>query len=267
MSDPIRPSEGLPPIIEPGLLGENEPSPERGPWGLGATIGWSLLIGFAMLMVQGAVLFTYGFAVTAATGQRQMPDPKELAENGLVLSLATLTSAPMVVGLCVLFAWLRRKPSDYLGLRMPAARVTLRWMGWFVLFAAASDILTVLIGRSIVPDFMVRAIQTAVVPPLLWLAVVIAAPVSEEFFFRGFLFEGLHRSRLHAGGAILITSLLWTVIHQQYDLWQLMWIFTAGILLGIARVKTGSLLLCILLHGLMNLIATMEAIIYMARHR
>jgi membrane protease YdiL (CAAX protease family) len=216
-----------------------------------------------MLMIQGAVLFSYGFLVAAATG-KPMPDAETLAENGLVLSLATLASAPIVVGLCGLFAWLRHPPSlkEYLGLRLPPPRVIVRWAIYFVLFAAASDLLTVWMGRSIVPDFMVRAMETAVIPPLLWLAVVVGAPVSEEFFFRGFLFEGLRHSKLRAPGAVLLTSLVWTVIHQQYDMWQMMWIFTAGILLGIARVKTGSLILCILLHALMNLIATIEAVIY-----
>jgi membrane protease YdiL (CAAX protease family) len=168
-----------------------------------------------------------------------------------------------------LFAWLRGTlpVSRYLGLHLPEGRIILLWIGFFILFVVASDVLTVLIGRSIVPEFMVRAMQTSVVPPLLWAAVVIAAPISEEFFFRGFLFEGLHRSRMRAGGAIVLTSVVWTVIHQQYDNWQLLWIFTAGILLGIVRVKTGSLLLCISLHAMMNLIATVEAIIYVARQR
>ena len=266
MSEPEHPPEGPPPPIETPPLLPPAPTPKCAPWGFWATIGWSALIGFAMLMVQGAVFVGYGYVVSTATG-KQMPDGRTLAENGLVLSLATLLSAPVVVSLCILFAWLRRTCSvgEYLALRVPSLGVTLKWLGGFVLFAVVTDLVTILMGRSIVPDFMVRVMQTAVIPPLLWLAVVIAAPFSEEFLFRGFLFEGLYRSRLKAAGAILITSLVWTVIHQQYDLLQMLWILVAGVLLGIARVTTGSLLLCILLHAFMNLIATVEAIIHLKR--
>jgi membrane protease YdiL (CAAX protease family) len=41
-------------------------------------------------------------------------------------------------------------------------------------------------------------------------------------------------------------------------------IFVAGLLLGFARWKTGSLLLCMVLHAAMNLVATVEVEIFLA---
>ena len=94
----------------------------------------------------------------------------------------------------------------------------------------------------------------------IWLAVIVAAPVFEEIFFRGFLFKGLQHSRIGPLGAILVTSLLWATIHLQYDLWDLGIIFALGIFLGFARLKTGSVYATIALHALVNLIATIETV-------
>jgi membrane protease YdiL (CAAX protease family) len=218
-------------------------------------------------MTQGAVLFAYGYIVYVRAG-RDVPDPRTLAANGLVLSIATILSTPVIMVLCWVVAWLRRgyPVSEYLGLRLPPPKVVARWLIGFVIFAGLSDLLTMALGRSVVPDFMVHAMQTAVIPPLLWAAVVVAAPVSEELYFRGFLFEGLRHSRFRAPGAVILTAMVWTLIHQQYDVYQLVWIFTAGLLLGITRVATGSVLLCIALHALMNFIATIQAAVYVATH-
>jgi membrane protease YdiL (CAAX protease family) len=212
-------------------------------------------------MIQGALVY-----VAASVGQFEHEDIQALAGNGLVLAIVTMATAPVMVALCVAFAKLRRNYplAEYLGLKVPSRRQTIRWVILFVVFVGGSDGLTLLMGRSIVPDFMVHAMETAVFPPLLWVAVVIAAPVSEEFYFRGFLLKGLLHSRLGATGAVIVTAGLWALIHQQYDLWQIAWIFAAGLLLGSLRVTTNSLLLCICIHSLMNLIATVQGAIYVA---
>jgi uncharacterized protein len=105
---------------------------------------------------------------------------------------------------------------------------------------------------------MVDAYRTAVVVPLLLAALTIAAPVFEEVLFRGFMFHGIQQSRLGNIGAILITSLVWSAIHLQYDVSHVAIIFGAGILFGIARASSNSLYLLIGLHALMNVIATIE---------
>jgi len=101
--------------------------------------------------------------------------------------------------------------------------------------------------------------------PLLWVAVIVAAPVSEEVFFRGFLFRGLAESRMRPWGAILFTSLVWSLIHIQYDWFGIAQIFLAGIFLGWIRWYSGTITLTILLHALQNLIATIEAAIHIGR--
>ena len=76
--------------------------------------------------------------------------------------------------------------------------------------------------------------------------------------FRGFLFQGLMCSRLGPTGAVLLTSLLWAVIHLQYGPVEITFIFLLGVVLGCIRLKTGSIWTPFLVHAVSNLIATVE---------
>ena len=97
--------------------------------------------------------------------------------------------------------------------------------------------------------------------PVLVVALLVAAPVVEEVFFRGFLFKGLAASAVGAGGAILLTSLLWAGIHLQYDVYGKGLIFTVGLFLGVVRWRTGSVTLTVMLHGMINAVATTQTIV------
>jgi membrane protease YdiL (CAAX protease family) len=121
-----------------------------------------------------------------------------------------------------------------------------------------SDVFTTLMGRPIVPDFMVDVYQTAGFVPFLWLALIVAAPLMEEVFFRRFLLAGFSRSKIGAPGAIVLTAALWAAIHSQYDFYGIATIFVFGLFLGYARLKTGSIYTTIILHAVMNLGATIQ---------
>ena len=80
------------------------------------------------------------------------------------------------------------------------------------------------------------------------------------------MFRGIQQSRLGNTGAVLITSLTWTVIHTQYNLYYLLVIFAVSILLGIARIRSNSIYVPIAMHSLMNLIATIQMEVYLWGH-
>ena len=52
--------------------------------------------------------------------------------------------------------------------------------------------------------------------------------------------------------AIALTALLWAVIHVQYDLYVIAQVFVCGLVFGWLRWATGSTILTMLLHGLVN---------------
>lgn len=231
-------------------------------WGPWATIAWTVLIVGLMIVTQLVVLIV--FIVMAAKG-KESPDRiaqiiRSLAENGLVLSIATfcttLICSAAIIGIVKLKPGSKLK--HYLGLIRPTGSQLFRWALVTAGFCVTFDLITVLLKRPTVPEFMTKAYTSIGSPWILWLAVVVAAPLFEELFFRGFIIKGLAESRLRWPGAVLISSGLWSFIHRQYDAYELVWVFLLGLILGVARVKTGSTLLTFLLHSLVNLVATIE---------
>ncbi len=252
-------------IDGPGAGPSRAVVPSPGPWGLWATLGLGLLIAGAFAgtqIVVGRIVFDA--MVWAPEHEKLLGDPNHMETNGLFLALTTCGAAPVGVGVTCLFAWLRRgiSISDYLGLKCVPARELFRWCVALLALGVLSDGLSSLLGRPIVPNVVVDSYRTAWSPPLLWIAVVVLAPLNEEIFFRGFLFAGIRRSPLGGRGAVLLTTLLWSAIHLQYDYYGRATIFASGLLLGYARLKTDSLYPTLLMHGLMNLVATIQAAIW-----
>lgn len=234
-------------------------------WGPWATIGLTILVGILFTAIQTLVVVP--FAVRQYVRSPGI-DPgilaDQLSSNGLLLALATIASCPFCIALTYLFARARSKAPahDGLALRPVRVRTLVSWLALLAAFILASDVLTTVIGLPIVSDFMLRAYATASFPPLLWLALIVAAPLFEEILFRGFLLTGLSGSRLGSVGAITISSFTWSIIHVQYDVYGITTIFVAGLLLGLARIRTGSLYVCIAMHAAMNLVATIEVALH-----
>jgi membrane protease YdiL (CAAX protease family) len=180
------------------------------------------------------------------------------ASNGSVLSAATFASAAVCVPLIWFLVRTREPdPSGFLRLRPTSRRSIVSWSIALVVFAGATDLISLAAGREVVVDFMIDAYSSA--PPLLlFLALVIAAPLFEEILFRGFLMSALESRGVSAAVAAVVSSALWASIHVQYDLYIIAVIFLGGLLLAAARIRTGSLVPCVVMHGLLNAIAFAE---------
>lgn len=230
------------------------------PWGLWATLGLSFLIGAVFVFVQILVLVALVILWTA-TGQKLAPE--EIETNGLLLALATLAGTPAALGAIWFFCTRRQgmSISEYLAL-WPVPKTTYVKCGLaLVILIAVGDGMTKLLDKPVVPEFMVKAYETAGFLPILWLAVIVAAPLGEEVFFRGFLFRGIEHSRLGGTGAILISATGWAVIHLQYELFVILQLWVFGLVLGVVRLKTQSLYPAIFMHSLSNFIASVQVAI------
>ena len=88
----------------------------------------------------------------------------------------------------------------------------------------------------------------------LVIVTVVAAPLAEEYLFRGVLLVWLRR---HIGefGSAVITALGWAALHVQYDFIWMGAIAASGILLAYIRMRGGSLWLVIGIHAANNAIA------------
>ncbi len=231
------------------------------PWGLVPTFGFLILIAATFLLVQFVAAFTVlTVQGTNADQPTWGPGPPNPATNGLLLAVATTASALVCTPLIAFLARLRRgmAVSEYLALRPVTGSQLLRWLGITVALIVLVDGVSRLLGRTVVPDFMMSAYRTATLIPLFWVALVAAAPIFEEVLFRGFLFQGVQASNLGPWGAVVITSLVWTLVHVQYDWFELANIFVLGLLLGAARLRTASIYPSPAIHAFINLVATAE---------
>lgn len=85
-------------------------------------------------------------------------------------------------------------------------------------------------------------------------AACLGAPITEEIVFRGFpLNTGLGYGKRGEMVAIIVTSLLFAVVHTQYqNPTTFVWLFIFSAILCHTRLRTGSLLIPMLLHAMTN---------------
>ena len=87
---------------------------------------------------------------------------------------------------------------------------------------------------------------------LLFIGIVVLAPIAEELLFRGLLYWRFKQTRAGDPGAILATALVFAILHLQYGWRERLLILLDGILIGTARWQSDSLLLTICLHTIGN---------------
>jgi uncharacterized protein len=249
----------------PGLSEITTPKPRPAIWGPGPTIGFGIVIFIADTVVQFLVAIV--FAVASIVSNPNV-DPLDfatsLASDGLLLSVATITSAIAGIGFIVLFIIVRRGASifDYLGLRKIPKKSILIFLAICVGLICLSGVANIFFEQESDSGFTIDAYRTSVWPALFWIAAVIFAPAFEEAFFRGFLFVGLKQSWLGPIGTIILTALAWALLHIQYDIYGMSTILVLGIVLGIVRLKTNSLWGPLIIHAGWNLIAMVGAELY-----
>jgi len=235
-------------------------------WGFWATLVLGLLVFTVFSICQTAGLFAYIAAVNPqALAALSNPDSAIGAEqllgqymfNGDAIAVGQIPAAIVGVMMIIWFASMRKLLSvdEYLDLNIPTLKSMLLFLGLMILIMIAMESLNYFLDRP-VPEFMTKVYNSTQNLPLLWIAVAVGAPFFEEFLFRGFLLEGLSRSKLGMIGAIILTSASWAVIHVQYGWFEIISIFLIGIVLCIAKIKSKSLYVPIAMHMLMNLAAS-----------
>ncbi len=231
------------------------------PWGRWATLGLGLAAlfgGQAAALV--ALQWWFGRPLT------QMPD---FSGDGVAVTIVIFVSIPVQLALLFLLA---QKPggsaADYLGLKVPSRGELMVGIAAIVAMIVVGNALSWLLGHFIVTPFQLDIYRTAEAAgwvPLLWLAVVVVTPIGEESLFRGFLFRGWLRAPRDVWPVIVLTAFLWAIVHVQYDWFVIVQVFCFGVLLGWLRWATGSTILTMLLHGLINVEGMLETLI--ALHR
>lgn len=105
-----------------------------------------------------------------------------------------------------------------------------------------------------VPDFLLRFLSYGAQAQTIGniLAIVVLAPIFEEYIFRGMLLDGLLKSH-SPWKAIVLSAFLFAFVHL--NPWQFVSAFTLGIFIGWIYCRTKNLALCILIHFINNAFA------------
>ncbi|MET4329093.1 membrane protease YdiL (CAAX protease family) [Bradyrhizobium sp. i1.15.2] len=236
-----------PPLIE-------TPAPRV--WKFWGTALWGIAIFAAMFVGQiGAIVYLVWVArdpIDLASLQHVGGEPASLAFSVTMGLPATLAAVWLAIRI--------KKASfvDYLALYWPSWKQLLFGAVGLILIVVAWETMSRSLGREATPGFMTDLLKSGRdkdAAVMLLFAFSVAAPMSEEVLARGFLYRGWSASFLRVPGAIILSSLLWTVVHLQYDLYFLAEVFSIGLWFGYMRYRSNSLWLTIVLHALNNLTA------------
>jgi membrane protease YdiL (CAAX protease family) len=87
---------------------------------------------------------------------------------------------------------------------------------------------------------------------------VVLAPATEEIAFRGFVYRLIELSRFGASAAVVGSAAFFAAMHFQYDGLALLQTFLDGVVFGLARRTSRSVLLCTIMHALGNAYAAYQ---------
>ncbi|MGI8526362.1 MAG: CPBP family intramembrane glutamic endopeptidase [Pseudolabrys sp.] len=105
-----------------------------------------------------------------------------------------------------------------------------------------------------------RSIQNSSLALLLfWLSALFISPLMEEMLFRGFLFRGWSASRLGPAVTIIVTSLLFALVHVQYTWHGMAVVGLIGLSFALARWQSGSIVPSLIAHCAGNAVALTAA--------
>jgi membrane protease YdiL (CAAX protease family) len=207
--------------------------------------------------VDAIPVFLLAMLMTAVAG---VPATLLLSSSASRFVVAALIGELGFLGAVVF--WLRvvrKAPLSALG----APRSPLRDLGagllggaGLVLVGWISGIVVVTVAQLILGHVPVQPdqIPTTVQGPSLWLSgvvVVLAAPLGEEVFFRGFLYQAL-RQRFRVWPAALISAAVFATVHISPIL--IFALFPVGIGLALIYERKRSLLSSMAAHALFNLV-------------
>ena len=182
------------------------------------------------------------------------------SNDGTVVSMSIMIGCVLLIAISALVIRMRGgNLKQYLALTPFSLAVGMGMIGLLLLFMIGSQALTYMLDKSPLA-FVDPLYQSVSSVWLLIFAMVIVAPIYEELIFRGLLWSAIaeqftsppdteHRGAMVAS---LVTSLIFAVIHLQYGLYEISTIVVLALLFCYARIKSGSLILPMLLHIINN---------------
>lgn len=253
--DGKNPKEGLP-----------DPAP-TGPINLGGPL--KVVVISAVIFVVAQILASLVLLVVAYTSGRTVGAASNWLANSPAASFwFTLLSEGLLIGLVLLAVRRAKLRLPAVGLNRPRRdfiwRAIIGYLAYVVMI-----IITFAVVSALIPGFEqaeeqdLLGFEKASGPAALgmvFLALVVLAPIGEEILMRGYLYSGL-RARLRYAPAAILTSLLFGFLHLgavsgEGVLWTAgLATFLLSLVLVHLREKTGNIWAGVIVHALNNLVA------------
>ena len=166
---------------------------------------------------------------------------------------AAMKAAISVAATAIILFRMKRsgRPMSWFGLVTPRLVPTLGFMAVYLAWMLGTDLLTHWRGPW---DFRPWQEAPLLASALRIIAVCFFGPLVEELIFRGAAFSWLSE-RVNIALTIAATALGWSLLHYSYSWWVIAIIFVDGLILGLARWRTRSVLAPAAMHMLYNLYA------------
>ncbi|MGY3445070.1 MULTISPECIES: CPBP family intramembrane glutamic endopeptidase [unclassified Bradyrhizobium] len=214
-----------------------------------------VLIAYAIYVLAGG--FAVAFIVALQDGVATMSPAQfqDFAAQGRWQGPAIIIASPLAIGvLWIAIRMAGRGFAEYLALNWPSRNELVRALVFMAIIMVAESWSGFLIGSEDgTPDSFLIVKGPGGLLTLL-VAVCIAVPIMEELVVRGFMFRGWSQSFLGPTGAIVLTSVVWAMMHTQYDWFWRFWIFVSGLALGYFRWRSNSTWLTVIVHSAMNMV-------------
>ncbi len=174
----------------------------------------------------------------------------EIQTNSLLIMLALLLSTGVMFGV----SHFKKFPiPETFGLKPIPGKEIVKWVLLFLpIFAVFEFIYFYFEQNTTVWD------HDPLTTTIKILSLAFIGPVVEELVLRGLLFTKIKGTRLGSIGAILITSILFTVMHYGAPIDDLVYFLVIGLYWGWVRHKTDSIIIPVILHVLVNAVAVIE---------
>ena len=180
------------------------------------------------------------------------------SNDGTIVSVSILISCVILILFSVFTIRLKGgNVRHYLAFSPFSLATAMAMIGILLLFMIGSQGLTYWLDKTPL-DFVDPLYQSVSSVWLLIVAMVIVAPIYEELIFRGLLWSAIAEQFSAQRGAMIasiVTSMIFAAIHLQYELYEMTTIMILALIFCYARIKSGSLLLPILLHIMNNGVA------------
>ncbi|MCC6694799.1 MAG: CPBP family intramembrane metalloprotease [Candidatus Hydrogenedentes bacterium] len=181
------------------------------------------------------------------------PPDEALLRQGLWFGLASCVTG--ILGIFLVREVILQSeapPRAYFGAGRLKLRQSATYLLLCALWVAIPHLVLRLLTGSTVSVYWIDTFRSARPQYPLWLGLVVLAPLFEEMLFRGLLFTGARQTWLSARGAVVLTAVLFAITHYRYGVIGTLWILLFGLLLGIARHRSDTIKLPILMHTVSN---------------